>query len=403
MLVNQNPKKLKFIFFSFPAHGHVNPSLALVSNLCKLGHSVTYVSYENFRQKIEKTGANFLEYKSQSLAALCSGQYQADELQKALLLTAAELLPDLFVLQATSYFDAVIYDAIAGIWGQIFAEKFKLPRLASCSTFLFRTSDLIELMPQFMPKLDDQVYRSAFVHIKQTYDPNLTSLKDIIDLTNCTRADRVVTYSSQELQPYSGYFQDEKFLYQGNRFDKILEASSGSLEKKALVYISLGTIYNTDVDLLSFLIKFFERDYKLIVSAGSNIETYEKLQDLNSSHVQISLMVDQQKVLKDAALFVSHGGMNSVYEGIYYTVPMLLLPQIEEQRINALRVQELNGAYLLDHTCLEEDLVRGFAKVKENWLSHKKALAKIRESFLTSDSPARIAKKIEDFVYGIKV
>ncbi len=404
MSMNQYPEKLKFIFFGFPAHGHTNPTLALVSNLIKFGHTVSYMSKEIFREAIEKTGADFLEYKSESLEALSLGLYQADELQKSLLLTAAELLPDLFTLQKRQGFDAVIYDAISGIWGQIFAEKFKLPAIGSCTTFLFRSADLIDLMPQFMPKIDDPIYLSAFAYMKQNYDPRLETLKDVIDLTNCVRADFVLTYSSAELQPYSEYFKGESFLYQGNRFDRVQEQTFASLDKEnALVYISLGTIYNTDVNLLRFLINSFKSEYKLIVSAGGNVETYEQLKDLNSPKVQVLLMVDQQKVLRDTALFVSHGGMNSVYEGIYYTVPMLLLPQIEEQRINALRVQELKGAYLLDSSRIEEDLVKGFNEIKSNWLKYKKALGKMRESFLASDNPSTAAKKVEKFVCSFKI
>lgn len=45
-----------------PYAGHTNPTLLLASELVKRGYSVTYVNAEEFRTKIEKTGALFIPY-----------------------------------------------------------------------------------------------------------------------------------------------------------------------------------------------------------------------------------------------------------------------------------------------------------------------------------------------------
>jgi UDP:flavonoid glycosyltransferase YjiC (YdhE family) len=47
------------------------------------------------------------------------------------------------------------------------------------------------------------------------------------------------------------------------------------------------------------------------------------------------------EVLKHADLFITHGGMNSVNEAIYYGVPMLVMPFINDQPENAEQVERL--------------------------------------------------------------
>lgn len=54
-------------------------------------------------------------------------------------------------------------------------------------------------------------------------------------------------------------------------------------------------------------------------------------------------------MLKAADAFVTHCGMNSVSEALYYKVPLILFPQQSEQRAVADRVSSLGaGIYLND-------------------------------------------------------
>jgi MGT family glycosyltransferase len=53
--------------------------------------------------------------------------------------------------------------------------------------------------------------------------------------------------------------------------------------------------------------------------------------------------VPQPEVLARAALFVTHGGMNSVNEAAYAGVPMLVVPQGADQPLVARRVVELGA------------------------------------------------------------
>lgn len=50
------------MFFNIPAHGHTNPTLALVRELIQQGEEVLYYSFSGLKDKIEETGAIFMPY-----------------------------------------------------------------------------------------------------------------------------------------------------------------------------------------------------------------------------------------------------------------------------------------------------------------------------------------------------
>jgi UDP:flavonoid glycosyltransferase YjiC (YdhE family) len=54
----------KAVFFSIPAHGHINPTLPLVAELVRSGDEVVYYSTVTFKARIEGTGAQFKEYRN---------------------------------------------------------------------------------------------------------------------------------------------------------------------------------------------------------------------------------------------------------------------------------------------------------------------------------------------------
>jgi UDP:flavonoid glycosyltransferase YjiC (YdhE family) len=51
--------------------------------------------------------------------------------------------------------------------------------------------------------------------------------------------------------------------------------------------------------------------------------------------------------LQCADAFITHGGMNSVHEGLYYGVPEIVVPHQMEQLLNAVRVKTVGAGILL--------------------------------------------------------
>ncbi len=51
---------MKIMWFCIPAFGHTNPTVEVVRELTARGHNIRYYSFEQFRDKIEDTGAVFI-------------------------------------------------------------------------------------------------------------------------------------------------------------------------------------------------------------------------------------------------------------------------------------------------------------------------------------------------------
>ena len=83
-------------------------------------------------------------------------------------------------------------------------------------------------MPQFMPKVDEEFMRYLIL-MREKYRPDLKSYNDVLDITNCTKADNIIVYSSIELQLTPRVFNDERCIYLGNKFDITYKSSANSL------------------------------------------------------------------------------------------------------------------------------------------------------------------------------
>jgi MGT family glycosyltransferase len=118
------------------------------------------------------------------------------------------------------------------------------------------------------------------------------------------------------------------------------------------VYISLGTVDNDHADFYQTVLRAVAGEpYRAVLSVGA--ETHlEALGDIPENCVGRNT-VDQIAVLQCADLFVTHCGMNSVSEALWFGVPLLLWPQTPEQQSVANRVQELKAGRALDAASAE--------------------------------------------------
>lgn len=107
-----------------------------------------------------------------------------------------------------------------------------------------------------------------------------------------------------------------------------------------IIYISLGTFFYNRPKLFELMINVCkEFDSNIIVSAGKLAKNIQK--KYPQSHIQIYERVSQIDVLKQADLFLTHGGKNSINESLKFGVPMILFPIGGEQEYNAKLIEYL--------------------------------------------------------------
>ena len=339
------------VFFCIPAHGHTNPTLGVVRELTARGHEVWYYSYQMFREKIESAGAVFVPCDDfdmeQKLSPKDTARVGKDLAFSTKILVDTTLALDEKVCADMEGLkpDCIVTDSMA-VWGKAVALKLGIPFVISNTTFAFNRHSAKIMKQSFgemlnmvlsMPKISKDIRRLQ----KRGYQ-----VRNVLDLIGSDENAHTVIYTSPEFQPCSETFSD-KFAFVGPS----VRPAAGVFEKtgEKLVYISMGTVNNDMMPLYRRCIEALgDTPWQVVMSVGDlvPVEEFGTLPD----NIAVYSHVDQIAVLKQADVFLSHCGMNSVSESLYFGVPLVMLPQTSEQKGVAERVKQLGAGQMLGRT-----------------------------------------------------
>lgn len=383
----------KIVFFCIPAHGHTNPTLGVVKELVSRGHQVWYYSYDLFREKIQATGATYVSCDPYD-AELRLSPGDAARLGQDLALSTRVLTDTALALDSTVCAhmkqlqpDCIVADSMA-VWGKAVALKLGIPFVSSTTTFAFNRHSA-KIMKQSAGELVRMLFAMPRIHkdvnrLRQAGYP-VNSILDILQNDDNTHT---VVYTSPEFQPCAHTFSD-KYAFVG---PSLRQATTDVRKiRDTLVYISMGTVNNAMLPLYRQLIdQLSGTGYQVILSVGDRVSP----QALGPLPEQISVFpqVDQIAVLQKADVFLSHGGMNSVSESLYYGVPLVLLPQTKEQQGVTEQVCRL-GAGLRPRDAKGPALLSAIRTVLTDPL-YREAAGRLSESFRRCPGAAGAADKI---------
>lgn len=337
----------KIVFFSIPAHGHTNPTIPVVSELISQGHEVWYYSFMAFQEKIEGVGANFIpcdEFLPPISQEELNRKVGRDFAALIEMVSDTTIALDEKVSQELRDFnpDCIVSDSLC-FWGKLFAKKLGVPYICSTTTFAFNQHTAKLMKPGLkemlrmitgMPRINKKM------KLLKSHGYEVDNFLSIIQNDNDTDT---IVYTTKEFQPMAETFSD-RFAFVG---PSIRQSSEVVKEKgRKVIYVSLGTVLNQNKDFYQNCITAFkDSDYEIIMSVGEKTDI-NSLNDI-TEHFTIKNKVDQIAVLKRADVFITHCGMNSVNESLYYGVPMVLYPLHSEEGVVAERVAELGAGLKL--------------------------------------------------------
>ena len=367
---------MKIAWFCIPAHGHTNPTLGLVRELTDAGHEVYYFSFEMFRDKIESAGAVFIGCDGYDFEMEDKGNADRvgkDKVFATELLVSSTLALDEMTTKKLGEIrpDIVVSDSVA-FWGKLAAMKYGAPYVSSTTTFAFNRYSAkymkesafdIARMLLAMPKIGKQIRR-----LQEKGYP----VKGILDIVQNDNDTNTIVYTSKYFQPCAETFSD-KYHFIGPSIRPIKEPFAKTAEKT--VYISMGTVNQNREFYRNCIHALGQTDWQVIISMGTNTEHFGHL----PKNIQIYESVDQMAVLSIADAFITHCGMNSASEGLYFRVPLVLFPQTPEQGAVAKRTEEL-GAGVMLKSISEEDVMDALKTVLFE-SSYKESAVRISDSF----------------------
>lgn len=359
-----------YALFSVPGHGHVNPTLALAQELIARGERVIYYQSEEFRSVIEATGAIFRCYESDAwkrflphLTSTLTGKPNlVDRVGKMATLAKESIreMPLLLEQMVADQIDCVLYDRTF-MQGIIISKALHLPAVQLSPSFMVNEQAFKQLArqmtendrpdPKWWAMLNEELAREC-----ETYKlPRFTFQELMTHVENLN-----IVFLPRTFQPGGETF-NERYVFVGPSVPTQRyysgDFSLERLDKRPLLYISLGTAFNDWADFYRICFDAFaQTGWQVVLSFGTRIDP-EVLKEPPANFL-IAPHVPQLEVLSRADLFISHCGMNSTMESLWFGVPLVVVPQMIEQEINAHRVQELGLGLALDKETLTAEKLR---------------------------------------------
>lgn len=329
----------KVILLNFPTHGCINPLLATVSELVRKGEEIIYYCTEEFRNKIEQTGAEFRPYKG----LINEFKYlDNDDLFEALKLTV-EMIVDKLDYNLNDILkekpDYIIHDSLCA-WGKHMASILGIPAVNLMHSYPITKSSisLTAYDLSFLIKVAQYKSNNKFKKIlREKYGIDLSISDTLINKEGLN-----IVYTSKQLE-MNVYQSENTYRFVGPSLFFKNEPNDFPFDKltnRKVIYISLGTLHNKNADFYKTCLEAFSNtEYYVVISAGFETDL-DEFKDIPNNFL-IRQSVPQQKLLEYVDLFITHAGMNSVNEAICNGIPMLLLPHQFEQEMIARRVKEM--------------------------------------------------------------
>lgn len=336
----------KIVFFCIPAYGHTNPTIPIVQELTKRGHEVWYYSFNVFQERIESAGAKFISCDEYLPELRPEDEKKVGKDFAALIEMVADttISLDEKVCGELQEFkpDCIVSDSVC-FWGKLFAAKLNIKFVCSTTTFAFNQYTA-KMMKRGIGEIIRAIIGMPRINKKmELLKANRYKVKNFVSIIQNDNDTNTIVYTSKEFQPMSETFSD-KYAFVGT---SVMDVEGEGLKReRKTVYISLGTVLNKNSSFYKNCIKALkECEVDVIMSVGEKTE----ISDLGEipANFEVKDRVDQIKVLKKSDVFLTHCGMNSVNESLYFGVPMVLFPQHGEEALVAERTATLGAGLML--------------------------------------------------------
>ncbi len=400
----------KTIFFNIPAQGHINPALPVIRELVQRGEHVICVNTEETRLAHEAAGAQFEAYPfiptMDGLINNASGGNLADN-ALSLVKIAEQIMPWVLGLLEREKPDYVIFDSLCS-WAKQATEKLGIRAAGSISTFVIAPgamppvpiSSLLSMVGSLIPRMP--AYWQVATRMRQKFGVKGVGLAGALSNSGMIN----IVYTSALFQP-GGDKLGSQFKFVGPSLAERPSSADFPFEaitRKPVIYISLGTINNDNLDFYRQCFEAFgSYDAQFILSAGKRTDI-KALGNIPANFI-VKNFVPQLEVLQRSDLFITHGGMNSVHEGLYYNVPLVVIPQQFEQSIVAQQVVKHGaGVALADKPPFGQvtatDLRAAVEQVMKARTQYQEAAIHLGESLRTAGGYQRAAKELIAFGRG---
>lgn len=372
------------------APSHIYPSLAVVAELVRRGHRVTYAVGDSLQHLVEPAGVEVVSFDSMLPDGEASWPDDPASAMRVFLDEAIASYPVLTAFYDDDQPDLFLYD-IGGMTAPVLGVRYGVTAVQLSPTYVAwdgYVEDLGDGMTSIRESPSGVAYHAAYATWLRENDIDADPWEWITYPGHC------LSLIPRVMQPHADRVADT-VQFVGPCLDPVrLSDRSWTAPEAPVLYICLGTGYNERREFYRLCIEAFgNTDWNVVISIGRRVDP-ALLGDI-PANIEIHEHVPQLAVLDAADAFITHAGMGGCTEALWFGVPTVAVPQAVDQFGNAATLAELGVGV---HLPAEEVTVLGLSEAVQRARGSTARAAEIMEQVRAHGGIEQAADAVEAFL-----
>ncbi|NP_001310081.1 uncharacterized UDP-glucosyltransferase YdhE-like [Tetranychus urticae] len=428
----EEKSSLKVLITSMIGIGHLNACIGIGSLLRKRGHQVYYAYFDEYKETIEKNGFHYIslcEYNDKNypmktgmppnLTEVFEKQFEKTRRLSSLDILKESVKPGsgddevcAFIFESAKGENCAMLNIIEKIKPDVCLADYLLSMpwmvKASCPAIPIISSSPLDLYSgppagsgysvHDPPELWSE-YRELKEEFEKNFEVKAKELYTLFDVEFKSQlyAKQLGIYIFPGPLDYHELGPPKENWVRLDSSIRAPETANFEIPEKLkdkpgkLIYVSMGSLASSVTELLTMILNpLANSPHRFIVSTGINGDSI-KLHD----NMWGDKFINQLALLPKVDLFITHGGTNSLIEGLAVGKPLIVIPQFGDQLDNAQRIADLGlGVRLNLHEFSDEKLLKAIEDVLNNKEIHSN-VARVSEELKKSDSRDKVISLIE--------
>jgi MGT family glycosyltransferase len=382
---------MTILFFHIPSFGMYNQIEPVLVELTARGHRVVHYNADEFRAYSRNAAIEFRGYEHYDgyRPALFSREMSVYELGLLLLRTAEQMLPLVAAACLREGADVVLHSKFVAA-AKVAAHKLGLPAASLTTGYVFQPRFVAREPGRSRPNLATIASAIQFRRgAKQFYEQH--GVEVAVEDMFMNEETLNVVLGLEEFQPDPGSLR-ARFTFVGPTVNV-----NGRPKRYDVNYASLGSVFSGNRAFFEQVLHALgQLRSRAIVSLGDRLSP----DDFTNvpQNVRLLRFVPQVAILDDAALFITHGGAGSIYEGLASATPMLVVPQIPEQAFFGRQVARLGIGRCLEMADVTSAALVDAASEMLRHDAYRQKIRSIRDKWSFGSAAADACDQIEGLV-----
>ncbi|MDV8025295.1 macrolide family glycosyltransferase [Rhodococcus sp. IEGM 1330] len=343
------------------APSHIYPSLAVIAELVRRGHRVTYAVGDSLASIVEPAGVEVVPFTSRLPTGEENWPEDPASAMQVFLDEAIESFPVHTAFYDDDQPDLFLYD-IGGMTAPVLGVRYGVPAVQLSPTYVAwdgYAEDLGDALTSLRESKTGVVYRDSYARWLRENDIDAEPWEWITYPQHC------LSLIPEVMQPNADRVPDS-VQFVGPCLDPVrLDDRSWTAPDAPILYISFGTGYNERPEFYRLCIETFgNTDWHVVISIGRRVDP--AVLGALPANIEVHEHVPQLAVLDVAMVFITHAGMGGCTEALWFGVPTVAIPQAVDQFGNAAMLAELGvGVHLEFETVTATMLADAVAAARE--------------------------------------